>query len=286
MKNQLKFWYRMLSSRWQTLHLDYPVEFKPRSSPDTDLGNPMIQGIIANEQEAISSFSSKILEFKGELQQIKTRANETNPLLPGWNNGFLPGLDMAALFTVIAHHRPRKYIEVGSGNSTLVAAAAKSQFSPDTEIISIDPFPRADIDQISQRIIRTPFEKLGDELLEELAPGDVLFIDNSHRILPNSDGTVFFLEWLPQLQPGVLVQIHDIYLPWDYPESMCERGYSEQYMLAMALLSNPMRFRPFFPAFWVHQQEELRNELAPIWDHPNTKSVEQHGGSFWFEIGE
>ncbi|MGY8941188.1 MAG: hypothetical protein ACKVJH_04065, partial [Flavobacteriales bacterium] len=123
------------------------------------------------------------------------------------------------------------------------------------------------------------------DLADTLEPGDILFIDNSHRVLPNSDATVAFLEWFPRLKPGVLVQVHDIYIPWDYPQNMCDRAYSEQYMLAMALLSNPQRYKPLFPAYWISMQERYTQLLSPLWDHPNTRDVEQHGGSFWFEIG-
>jgi hypothetical protein len=66
---------------------------------------------------------------------------------------------------------------------------------------------------------------------------------------------------------------------------MCDRAYSEQYVLAMALLSNPKRYQAIFPAFWVSEQPEFQNKLASLWNHPNTNGVEQHGGSFWFEIG-
>jgi predicted O-methyltransferase YrrM len=284
MKKSLRSLYRFGSSRWQTLHLDYPVNLTPRTQPSKDQGIEQLHRIMQAELPAIQDHVQYIVDCTDALQAIRKRTDEPNALLPGWNNDFLPGLDMAALFAMVAHYKPQRYMEVGSGNSTLVAAAAKSQFSPDTEIISIDPFPRADIDQVSQQILRMPFEQVGVEWAEALEPGDMVFIDNSHRVLPNSDATVFFLEWMPRLKPGVIVQIHDIYLPWDYPQDMCERGYSEQYVLAMALMSNPQRYRTIFPAFWVHHQSELQQRLAPIWNHPNTQGVEQHGGSFWFRI--
>ena len=82
-----------------------------------------------------------------------------------------------------------------------------------------------------------------------------------------------------------IVQVHDVYLPWDYPQDMCERGYSEQYVLAAMVMSNPDRYRPIFPAFWVAQQPEMKATLAPLWDNKNLHGVERHGGSFWFEIG-
>jgi len=281
----LKSIYRFASKRWQTLHLDYRVNFTPRSRPETGEGLKEIHAILDERKPQIEGEVKRILNYTEQLHAIRKRSDEPNPLLPAWNNNFLPGLDIAALYMYIAERKPKKYMEVGSGNSTLVAAAAKNLYSTDTEIISIDPYPRADIDQVSQRIVRRPFEQVGTEWADELEAGDILFIDNSHRALPNSDATVFFLEWLPRLKPGVIVQVHDIYLPWDYPQDMCERGYSEQYVLAAMVMSNPQRYRPTFPAFWVAQQPEMQTMLAPLWANKNLHGVERHGGSFWFEIG-
>lgn len=281
----LKSIYRFASKQWQTLHLDYHVNFTPRSRPETGQGLKEIHAILDERKPQIEGEVGRILNYTEQLHAIRKRSDETNPLLPAWNNNFLPGLDIAALYMYIAERKPKKYMEVGSGNSTLVAAAAKNQCSTDTEIISIDPYPRADIDQVSQRIVRRPFEQVGTEWADELETGDILFIDNSHRALPNSDATVFFLEWLPRLKQGVIVQVHDIYLPWDYPQDMCERGYSEQYVLAAMVMSNPERYRPIFPAFWIAQQPDLQAILAPLWENKNLHGVERHGGSFWFEIG-
>lgn len=281
----LKSIYRFVSKRWQTLHLDYHVNFTPRSRPETGEGLKEIHTILDERRPQIEGEVKRILDYTEQLHAIRKRSDESNPLLPTWNNDFLPGLDIAALYMYIAERKPKKYMEVGSGNSTLVAAAAKNLYSTDTEIISIDPYPRADIDQVSQRIVRRPFEQVGTEWADELEAGDILFIDNSHRALPNSDATVFFLEWLPRLKQGVIVQVHDIYLPWDYPQDMCERGYSEQYVLAAMVMSNPNRYRPIFPAFWIAQQPEMQATLAPLWENKNLHGVERHGGSFWFEIG-
>ena len=281
----LKSIYRFASKRWQTLHLDYHVNFTPRSRPETGNGLKEIHAILDERKPQIEGEVKRILNYTEQLHAIRKRTDETNPLLPAWNNNFLPGLDIAALYMYIAERKPKKYMEVGSGNSTLVAAAAKNQYSTDTEIISIDPYPRADIDQVSQRIVRRPFEQVGTEWADELEAGDILFIDNSHRALPNSDATVFFLEWLPRLKEGVIVQVHDIYLPWDYPQDMCERGYSEQYVLAAMVMSNPERYRPIFPAFWIAQQPDMQATLGPLWENKNLHGVERHGGSFWFEIG-
>jgi hypothetical protein len=176
-------------------------------------------------------------------------------------------------------------VEVGSGNSTKVAAMAKKHFGLEMQITSVDPMPRAEIDQLSDRILRQPFETVDTELFTSLEAGDVLFIDNSHRMLPNSDVTVFFMEVLPRLKPGVVVHIHDIYLPYDYPQFMCDRAYSEQYPLAVWLLANPDRTKVLMPNFFVSEDRELASILNELWNADALQGVERHGGSFWIEMG-
>ena len=97
--------------------------------------------------------------------------------------------------------------------------------------------------------------------------------------------TVSFLEILPSLKKGVLVHVHDIYLPYDYPQFMCDRFYSEQYVLAAFILANKEVYKPFFPAYFVSEDKKLMEIIEPVWDHPAMEDVEKHGGSFWMQIG-
>ena len=129
-----------------------------------------------------------------------------------------------------------------------------------------------------------PCENIDLRFLQSLQPNDILFIDNSHRILPNSDAMVFFMEILPTLPKGVIVQMHDIFLPYDYPQIMCDRFYSEQYGLAFFFLSNSEKFEIIMPNFFVHKDKELANIVSQIWEQLNLQNIKQHGGSFWFRI--
>jgi predicted O-methyltransferase YrrM len=194
-------------------------------------------------------------------------------------------LDIIALYSLIRKLNPSKYIEIGSGNSTKVVRRAIQDGKLKTEITSVDPYPRASIDHLADKVMRMPIEKLHDfSDFENLNAGDVLFIDNSHRSLPNSDVTVCFLEILPLLKSGVIVHVHDIYMPYDYPQIMCDRAYSEQYMLAAFILANPARYKTILPNYFISEDPKLSAILKPIWEHKALKGVEQHGGSFWFEI--
>lgn len=281
----LKQLYRFLNPKFQNLFLEYKVDFKPRygngKPPHLDLYK-----IIDRNREEYKKLLEKTLLIKEFLWSIKESAIEEDQSKPSWNNGFLPGLDIAGIYTMITEFKPKKYIEIGSGNSTKVAYKAKMEQGLSTEIISIDPMPRAEIDKLADRIVRKPFENLDAGILDELNENDILFVDNSHRILPNSDSMVFFLEILPKLKKGVIVHIHDIYLPYDYPQIMCDRFYSEQYGLAMYLLANPKKYHTILPNYFIHEDNELSKLISPIWAHENLKNVEKHGGSFWLKINE
>lgn len=281
--HMIKQLYRFLSPKFQNLFLDYPVDFKPRyghgKPPHTALYD-----IIAANRDTYQYLLSKALDLKEHIWEIKEAKRERDTTKPGWNNGFLPGLDIIGIYTMLAEFKPKKYIEIGSGNSTKVAYKVKQEQQLSTEIISIDPMPRAEIDQLADVVIRQPFENIDLNLLYTLDENDILFVDNSHRILPNSDAMVFFMDILPKLKKGVIVHIHDVYLPYDYPQFMCDRFYSEQYGLAFYLLANPTKYETLLPNFFIAEDPVLAATIAPIWQHENLSHVEKHGGSFWLRI--
>ena len=265
------------------LHLDYPVDMKPRYGH----GNPphkLLYDIINQNRATYKSLLEKAISYKSDFIRIPDQAKNNDPKSPGWNNGFLPGLDIVMIYTMLVENKPGTYIEIGSGNSTKVAYLAKQNHQLPTKIVSIDPAPRAEIDALADEVSRKPFENIDKALFQNLNEGDIVFVDNSHRVLPNSDAMVFFLETLPYLPKGVIVHIHDIYLPYDYPQFMCDRFYSEQYMLAAFLLANPDTYKTIMPNYFVSEDEELKKILDPLWGHPGMPKVERHGGSFWLRI--
>jgi Methyltransferase domain len=279
----LKKIYRFLSPKFQTLAMEYKVHFKPRYGHGLPPHKELYD--IINENRAdYAQILRGVLSLADTFQKIKKAGGEINPMKPTWNNGFLPGLDIMVLYTLIGMKNPAQYIEIGSGNSTKVVAKAVDDFRLPTRVTSIDPFPRTEIDALTHKIIRKPFENIDFSFIFTLQAHDILFIDNSHRVLPNSDAMVFFMEVLPKLPVGVIVHIHDIYLPYDYPQFMCDRFYSEQYLLAAFILANPKRYRPIMPNYFVSEDKELSAMLDSVWAHPNLQGVEKHGGSFWLQI--
>ena len=266
----------------QLIFLDYHVDAVARYG----YGKPpheKLAEIIGREREAYRATLEKMLEFKEQLLAIPVR--EQSALEPCWINNWFSGLDTAALYSLLALHHPHTYLEVGSGYSTRVARRAIRDHGLGTRIVSIDPEPRAEIDRLCDSVIRQPLEKTDLGIFEQLVPGDILFIDSSHRCFTNSDVTVVFLEVLPRLQPGVLVHLHDIFLPCDYPPRWRDRYYSEQYMLAAILLVQQRAFEIVLPAAFISEDAELSPVLAPLWDDPRLADLERQDVPFWGRRG-
>lgn len=218
------------------------------------------------------------------LTQIPKDSENASDVDPIWVNGYLPGLDSVALYGFLSALNPENYIEIGSGNSTKFARRAILDNKLRTKITSIDPYPRAEIDKICDNIIRKPMEDVDVSFFEKMGPGDILFVDNSHRIFMNSDSTVVLLDILPVLKPGVIVEFHDIFLPYDYPPEWIPRYYSEQYGLAAYLLGGGHTLQIILANNFISNDPELSLILSPLWDHPRMKGVYHGGGSLWMQI--
>ena len=168
----------------------------------------------------------------GTWPAAKMRESE----LPWLENEFLSPLDMVALYGTVRESAPEHYVEIGSGVSTRVALAAVSDGGLRTQITCFDPQPRVDLPALKVEHRPLKLESALEQVIRLATPGSILFFDGSHRSFPGSDVTMFFMEVLPALQPGVLIHIHDIFLPEDYPSDRRTRYWSEQYLLASWLL--------------------------------------------------
>jgi hypothetical protein len=283
--SMVKSIYRFFSKRYQTVHLDYKVEPRPRLSESSPTFRLLYEQVNKNRLE-YAELLSRFMNYSANLQKIQKSETGNDDSEPKWNNDYLPGLDVVSIYGMIAESKPSIFLEIGSGNSTMVARKCIRENNLSTQIISIDPFPRASIDHLSDQVVRSALESVDhlETYTSQLKKGDILFIDNSHRLLPNSDVLICFLEILPFLKPGVIVHVHDIYIPYEYPQFMCDRMYNEQYMLIAFMIANPNWFKILMPNFFISEDKELSSILNDFWKHPNLEGVERHGGSFWFEM--
>lgn len=237
--------------------------------------------IISANDEAYRHLARKFADYEKYLVTIPLHEDNRDPAAPHWINTWFPGLDAISLYGLLAIYNPRRYVEVGSGISTKFARRAIRDLALKTKILSIDPCPRAEIDHISDDVLRKPLELVDISLFATLTSDDVVFIDSSHRSFPGSDVTVFFTEILASLPQGILYGIHDIFLPEDYPEDWNPRFFNEQYLLACYLLGGAGGDQIVFPSRHVSQQGELMQALDQVFKHPALHGVANHGGMCW-----
>ena len=203
------------------------------------------------------------------------------------NNSGFASVDGELLYCMIRHHRPRRIIEIGSGNSTYVAAQAILKNAEDRngyecELTAIEPYPNPVLKKgfpgltrlVQKRIQDVPFSEF-----EKLEENDILFIDSSHVLKIGSDVQYEYLEILPRLRKGVLVHSHDIFLPSEYPKEWVIKNrifWTEQYLLQAFMAFNDS-FEVVLAASYVHARH-------PEWLESAFSSYSRDNrwpGSFW-----
>jgi hypothetical protein len=276
--------------RWSNTVSDYhPVTPNPRwgfGKPVHDAINSVLDGSRAIYEEVLQ----KIALNRGALHAVPM-AEVPITLEPFWNNQWFSCLDAASLVGFLLDRRPTQYIEIGSGHSTRFARHAIRWDKLRTTITSIDPMPRNNIDPLCDQVIRRRLEECDLGIFEGLRAGDILFFDGSHRVFTNSDVTTFFFDLLPRVTRGVLVHIHDIFLPADYPPQWNARFYSEQYLLGSMLLCPTQPFRVVLPNYYVSTDRALREIVSQIFQPEHGPAIpfiynndaQIPGTSFWIE---
>lgn len=202
-----------------------------------------------------------------------------------WRNDFWGDADAVVHYGLLRDAKPRRIVEVGSGWSSLLMAQAlarnEEEGAPAAVVDQVEPFPRKELlsalpaewslhETILQRAPLEVFEALGD--------GDVCFYDGSHVARTASDVVWFFFEVVPRLRPGVLVHVHDIFWPADYPDEWIfdrAQTWNEQYLLQAFLMYN----RDFEPLICnAALAEAYEAELTELFSGVEARA---HGVSVW-----
>jgi len=274
-----------------TVNLDYPPIVRRRWGADQHgvrrPGCAAIEKLLNANAEHIEAFVRAAAECAGPVVgDVPLTAADDDPT-PRWNQNWLPASDAVSIVTAIGgggvSRTSRTYLEIGSGHSTRFARRTIERLGLPTRLVSVDPQPRAEIDAVCDTVVRERLEDTDLGVFDTLTPGDVVFFDGSHRCLQNSDVTVFFLEVLPRLAPGVLIGVHDVFWPFDYPPGFADRWYSEQYILGAYLLGLGERARVHMA---THTLAEPRREvmLGGIPADVRTAIRNPGGASLWFEV--
>ncbi|MEM9413675.1 MAG: class I SAM-dependent methyltransferase [Planctomycetota bacterium] len=267
------------------ISINYPPDFQSTYGYTCPVATHIDQ-IFKSKLSKQREFLSLIANHKVPLSAIPYDAAEESSEAR-WNQPWFPPLDAMSLYTMIAVNQPTCFLEIGSGNSTKFANRAIRDNNLNTKIISVDPHPRSEVDVLCSHVIRERLENATglNAYISKLSENDIVFLDGSHRCFQNSDVTIFFIDVLPAIPDGVIVGIHDIFWPNDYPPNWLSRYYNEQYVLGAYMLAMGSLFPLEFSCAYMAMH--YGNEIARCLDQEIVSRFEdfQHaisGGVLWF----
>jgi Methyltransferase domain len=265
-------------------------------SPVVDPEDPYVQRALALEAQPDESLPGLALNEDVMLWWFERMTEEymispfplrhLPPSLYYYENPFFSLADALALWTFFKHARPRRYIEVGSGFSSCAAIDANERLlGGAARLRFIDPNPQRLLDLLPQNsayrlcIEHKPVQEISLRLFEELESNDILFLDSSHVAKTGSDVVDYLFRIFPALQPGVLIHVHDIFFPFEYPRDWVVEGgrsWNEAYLLR-AFLTNNSDFGILFFADWFYKCR--RRSLGAHMP----QCIQYRGGSLWIQ---
>jgi hypothetical protein len=237
-----------------------------------------LHGIDMRDAHQLELLTEAFPKFADEYKDFSIEKTN-DPFQYFFKCGEFTGSDALVLHCMIRHFKPAQIIEVGAGFSTLISAQA-ARLNGDTRLTAIEPYPRDFLLQGLPGLSDLVQQKVQDvdiERFTSLTAGDILFIDTSHVVKTGSDVNSLFLDVLPRLHAGVIIHIHDIFLPNDYPRKWLAEDrlfWNEQYLLQAFLMYNTA-----FEVLFANQYMYLTHPEQMKASFPNAPWLD--GGSFW-----
>ena len=257
----------------------YEPQFDYRDLNPSFCNDRNLQGIdwnVPGQLEALARF-----RFAEEIADIPEEKPSTRDYY--LNNGQFGWGDAEVWYQVIRTFKPKRIIEIGSGYSTLLAirATKKNQETDPAyrcQHICVEPYERKWLEETGVTVVRKRVEELPSSFFSQLEERDILFIDSSHVIRPQGDVLFEYLELLPSLNKGVIVHLHDIFSPKNYPKEWLQdmvRFWNEQYLLE-AFLTHNKSWEVLAALNYLHNHHyECLESVAPF------MTPERRPGSFY-----
>ena len=259
-----------------TVGVDRPGFFLPyRYAEDVrPIAYPALEPLFVAAEARLLDLLDQAESFVATFLRLDGPAPE-----PRFAQEWFPRLDAAIAYTVVRTRAPARIVEIGSGHSTRFLARAVRDGGLATRIDCIDPMPRATLPAtVRHRACR--FEDVDAAMLAtEFGSGDLLFVDSSHLAMPGSDVDRVVNDLLPRLTAGILLHLHDIFLPDPYPAAWAWRGYNEQGMVGALLQGGAWRI--LWSSRWCTTRRADRLATSPLTHLPLAPDVPE--SSLWLE---
>jgi len=244
---------------------------------------PHTEDLIIDDDTLIESLK-QIARFYPEMRFPGPRDGKSRYF---FENAMFSYGDAIPLFGMIRSRRPGRIIEVGCGySSALLMDINDVFFAREIELTFIDPYPatlmsllRGDDEYYRSRVTQRPLQEIPTDVFTKLQANDLLLLDSSHVSKVASDVNDYFFRILPALAPGVLVHVHDIFYPFEYPQAWViddGRSWNEAYLLRAFLQYND-RFKIVYFNDYMHRRfGNLLKAYLPV-------CAENGGGGIWLE---
>jgi predicted O-methyltransferase YrrM len=266
---------RPLGFDFELAHYYSPIPSADDRPPEWWITPKPMPGIEINLDRQLDLIARELAPFISEFTPPRVQAD---PFRYHLANGLFQGGDADLLYAVIRRFKPEQVLEVGAGFSTLVAALAAERNAAEghrTRLVSCDPYaipPAPGTVPGLAELRPVAAEDVPLDEFQALRANDVLFLDSSHTVKVGGDVVHLFCEVLPRLAPGVLVHVHDVYLPWPYPREWVARNrwyWAEQYLLQALLCESP-RWEILVTAYALHRErpEQFRSRIPNVGGMP------------------
>jgi Methyltransferase domain len=233
--------------------------------------------ILLREQaqlDLVGDLGSYAADFVGEGNEDQSRYDFRNEM---FNGG-----DAVVLYAMMRHFRPTRIVEVGSGHSSALMLDVNDRwFSKEIAMTFIEPYPDRLLsilrpaDYANATLLTTQVQDVDLALFRQLGRDDFLFIDSSHVSKAGSDVNFLIFDVLPILQPGVIVHIHDIFWPFEYPKEWAHEGraWNENYVLRAFLAYNTRFEIVLFNNWLAKTQADVSKLRMSGWSPDGTGSL-------------
>lgn len=241
-----------------------------------------VQHEISPYPAILEAFRAKDADFRAFIEDIASHVDAfaafgQDARDPTWDRKMFPPLDGAAAYALVRQARPARIVEIGSGTSTRFLTKALRDGEIPCAFTCIDPAPRMPVESLGVAWIPRILSEADTGIFADFEPNDILFIDSSHIMLPGMDVDLQFNRIFPTLPAGVLVHVHDIFLPYDYPPKLKKWWFSEQNALIGWIASG--YFDVVFPSHYVqrHHADYIDDRVGS----PFGSLLRRNAGSIW-----
>ena len=194
-------------------------------------------------------------------------------------------LDAQLLAAIIMRHRPKRILAFVDEfqYAAFLDILDRAKLHDECSCVFIEPDPDRLEERVglppagaSHKIICGTLQNLDKSRFDELSDGDLLFTDTTHVAKAASDVCHLISRVLPALAPGVLVHLHDVFWPFEYPPGWLTEGrsWNEVYMLRAFLQFNAGFEVALFNNYLIQFCESKLHQLFP-------DSERNSGGALW-----